>query len=102
MTAAILPSCPSAQRPMAAARALITRKASSRLSIPEAAIAAYSPRECPATMAGEIPSFWTASKAIREVARIAGWAVSVFANSSAGKFQQACLRSKPRISLPVP
>ena len=71
--AAIAPPFPAlAQRPMASARSRIRENASGSVRIPDAAMAAYSPKECPATAEHPIPASSMQANAAMETARIAG------------------------------
>ena len=84
---------------MAAARAPISRKPSSRVQAPAMVRAAYSPKEWPATAAGS-HSWRAASQAAMEQAKMAGWETAVRPSSSSVPSKLTLARSTPKISPP--
>ena len=85
---------------IASLRYFIALNAFSYVSIPLAAIAAYSPRECPATADASMPFDLAASSAISDIASIAGCEIIVRESSFSSPPNILAARSKPRISLP--
>ncbi len=85
---------------MAAARWRITSNPCSIESIPAATMAAYSPREWPATAMGSTPCSFTAASAARLVAKMAGWLTLVWAKKASSPSKQAAARSNPSTSEP--